>query len=184
MDVSGRMYVANDLILSGKGSSVSLAGQYYGYGNTNASTNNATVEKKDDEGNPVLDGEGNPVMEDVAVNPASSSSAIVINGKDSTVDLLGLTTLQLAGRAYVSLPQEGEADNGLPHVLMGESISVKSNQIAYLVPPECVGTLDGKTIIGQNPIPFTTWSEMLNSLSVYQDKGKDFRILTPLDAAT
>lgn len=177
LDVSGRMYVANDLILSGKGSRVSLAGQYYGYGNTNASTNNATVEKKDDEGNPVLDGEGNPVMEDVAVNPASSSSAIVINGKDSTVDLLGLTTLQLAGRAYVSLPQEGEADNGLPHVLMGESISVKSNQVAYLVPPECVGTLDGKTIIGQNPIPFTTWSEMLNSLSVYQEKGKDFRIV-------
>lgn len=177
MDISGRMYVANDLILSGKESSVSLAGQYYGYGNTNASTRNESVEKKDEDGNPVLGGDGSPVMEDVAVNPANSSSAIVINGKDSMVDLLGLTTLQLAGRAYVSLPQDGDADNGLPHVLMGESISVKSNQIAYLVPPECIGSLDGKTIIGQNPIPFMTWSEMISNLPAYRNEGQDFRIV-------
>ena len=35
---------------------------------------------------------------------------------------------------------------------MGESIAVKGNQIAYLVPAECIGTLDGKTLVGQNPL--------------------------------
>lgn len=157
LDVAGRMYIANDLVLSGKGSSVSLAGQYYGYGNTD------TVTKT--------------TQENLTLNPADTSSSIVVNGKDSSVDLTGLTTLQLGGRAYVALPQEGEADNGLPHVLMGESISVKSNQIAYLVPPECIGTLDGRTVIGQNPMSFDTWSRMMGSLPGYEAQGADFRIV-------
>lgn len=173
LDVSARMYVANDLILSGKGSNVSLTGQYYGYGNTNTTTNQELVPKTDEDGNVVKDESGNPVMEFQRVNPANTSSAIVINGKDSTIDLTGLTTLQLAGRAYVSLSKDDDKDNGMPHVLMGESISVKSNQIAYLVPPECVGTLNGKSVIGQNPVSFETWAEMLKNLPEYQPRKTD-----------
>lgn len=182
MDASGKMYIANDLILSGRGSNVSLAGQYYGYGNINTATAVEQVDKVDGDGNKVVDGDGNPVKEDKNVNPAQKSSAIVINGKDSTVNLVDLTTLALAGRAYVSLGQE-TTDSGLPHVLMGESISVKSNQIAYLVPPECVGTLDGETHIGQNPVSFSTWSEMISDLKKYQAVDEngvplhDFRIV-------
>lgn len=199
LDITGRMYVANDLILSGKGSNVSLAGQYYGYGNTNTSKNQEQVDKTDEDGNVVLGSDGNPEKVLQNVNPANTSSAIVINGKNSTVDLTGLTTLQLAGRAYVSLSADDEKDNGMPHVLMGESISVKSNQIAYLVPAECVGTLNGKSVIGQNPVSTKTWTEMLSSLSEYQtpgtsdqaeagdvddDDGKDFRIVDASREAT
>ena len=171
LDVSGRVYIANDLLLSGKGSNVSLAGQYYGYGNTNETTLEEEVPKLDADGKVVLDSDGKVVKELQRVNPANSSSAIVINGKNTSVDLTGLTTLQLAGRAYISLSKDDEKDNGMPHVLMGESISVKSNQIAYLVPPECVGTLDGKPVVGQNPVSFETWTEMLQSLSEYQTAG-------------
>ncbi len=172
LDITGKAYVANDLILSGKGSSVSLAGQYLGYGGEMGAT--LLGNAKNEDGTDKVDGDGNAVQENV--NPAQRSSAIVINGKDSTVDLTGLNTLQLAGRAYVSL-SDNEEESALPHVLMGESISVKSNQIAYLVPPECVGTLDGKTVIGQNPVSFSTWSEMLASLADYETDGRDFRIV-------
>lgn len=166
LDISGKMYIANDLILSGRGSNVSLAGQYFGYGDTKTQTDSET---QDDGTNRNL-------------NPAESSSAIVINGKDSTVDLTGLNTLQLAGRAYVSLSDDAEEENGLPHILMGESISVKSNQIAYLVPPECVGTLDGRTIIGQNPMTYEAWGKMIETLSTYiqdetQDEPQEFKIV-------
>ena len=199
LDVTGRLYIANDLILSGKGSNVSLAGQYYGYGNTNTSKNQELVNKTDEDGKVVLGGDGKPEKELQNVNPADTSSAIVINGKNSSVDLTGLATLQLAGRAYVSLATDDEKDNGMPHVLMGESISVKSNQIAYLVPPECVGTLNGKSVIGQNPVSIKTWTEMLSSLSEYQQSGtggsaeagsaddgedKDFRIVDASREAT
>lgn len=165
LDISGRMFIANDLILSGSGSNVSLSGQYFGYGDTNGLRDSKT--ETDDDGNEVK----------VNLNPATSSSAIVINGKDSTVDLTGLNTLQLAGRAYVSLSEDDEKDNGMPHVLMGESISVKSNQIAYLVPAECIGTLDGKTIIGQNPMSFETWSKMMIDIPKYAAEGQDFRVV-------
>lgn len=158
LDLTGRMYIANDLVMSGSGSKASLTGQYYGYGDAN-----------------LLAGAG---QEDAAVdNPADSSSAILINGRDSTVDLTGLTVLQLAGRAYVGLPKADQEDNGLPYVLMGESISVKSNQIAYLVPPECIGIMDGSTIIGQNPVSFAAWSQMIDSLPKYKEKGQDFEIV-------
>ncbi len=173
LDVSGRMYIANDLILSGKGSNVSLAGQYYGYGNTNETILEEETTKLDADGKVVLDGDGKVVKEMQRVNPADSSSAIVINGKNTTVDLTGLNILQLAGRAYVSLSKDDEKDNGMPHVLMGESISVKSNQIAYLVPPECVGTLNGVPVLGQNPVSFKAWGEMIESLSEYQTPGAD-----------
>ena len=192
LDASGRMYVANDLILSGKGSNVSLTGQYYGYGNTNESTHEENMPKIDGDGNPVVDGSGNVVKELQKVNPANWSSAIVINGKNSSVDLTGLTTLQLAGRAYVSLSKNDENGGGMPHVLMGESISVKSNQIAYLVPAECVGTLNGEPVIGQNPVSFETWAKMLKSLPEYQTAGsgdvddddKDYRIVDASRAVT
>lgn len=168
LDISGRVFVANDLILSGRGSNVSLAGQYFGYGNETGTTLLGT--EKDEYGN------------DVYINPAAQSSAIVINGKDSTVDLTGLNTLQLAGRAYVSLSDDDETSAN-PHILMGESISVKSNQIAYLVPPECVGTLDGKTVIGQNPVSFATWIQMVSSLPEYAADGRDFKIVDAGKAA-
>ena len=169
LDISGRVFVENDLILSGRGSIASLSGQYFGYGGEMESV---PKEKMDADGNDMFDDEGRQLYE----NPASQSSAIVINGKDSTVDLTGLNTLQLAGRAYVSLDDDLPTSNR-PHILMGESISVKSNQIAYLVPPECVGTLDGKTVIGQNPVSFTTWSEMISSLPDYAADGKEFKIV-------
>lgn len=177
LDVSGRMYIADDLVVSGRGSSVSLAGQYYGYGDTDTAVKTVWTDKKDDNGNIVQGDDGSALQEEVAVNPADTSSSIVVNGKDCMIDLTGLTALQLAGRAYVSLPQEGGADNGLPHVLMGESISVKSNQIAYLVPPECIGTLAGRTLVGQNPMSFDAWLEMMGSLPAYVERGEDFKIV-------
>ncbi len=76
LDVSGRVYIANDLLLSGKGSNVSLAGQYYGYGNTNETTLEEEVPKLDADGKVVLDSDGKVVKELQRVNPANSSSAI------------------------------------------------------------------------------------------------------------
>lgn len=172
LDISGRMFIANDLILSGRNSNVSLSGQYFGYGNVKDTTHSEEVAA-----------EGGGTTE-VDLNPAAYSSAIVINGKNSTVDLTGLNTLQLAGRAYVSLTQD-EEENGLPHVMMGESISVKSNQIAYLVPAECIGTVsNGTTVIGQNPMSFETWNKMISDLSSGKYTAEDNFKLIDVDKAS
>lgn len=157
LSLDSKTYVANDLILTGNGSRATLTKEYYGYG--------SSVETG---------------MGDGAVTP-SLSSAILINGRNATVDMSGVNKLLLAGRAYIGQSlSTGPAASGTPggpagtskSVLMGESIAVKGNQIAYLVPAECIGTLDGKTMVGQNPLN----GEMAASVEDYKNLyGVDFK---------
>ncbi|MEL4106309.1 hypothetical protein AAFA46_05635 [Oscillospiraceae bacterium WX1] len=58
------------------------------------------------------------------------SSAIVINGKHTLLDMSALSVLTLAGHSFV--------DYSSDNVLMGQSISVKSDQLVYLVPAACL----------------------------------------------
>lgn len=157
LSLDSKTYVSNDLILSGNGSRATLTKEYYGYGYSVATG----------------------MTEGEAVDTALSS-AIIINGRNATVDMSGVTRLLLAGRAYIGQSlTTGPAGSGTPggpagtskSVLMGESIAVKGNQIAYLVPAECIGTLDGKTMVGQNPLN----SKMATDMDAYKDRyGTDF----------
>ena len=133
ISLDSKTYIANDLTLSGNGSKATLTKEYYGYG---TSTETGLEDRTTDQEN---------------------SSAIIINGQNSTVNLSGVNTLMLAGRAYIGtnttkkqLDQNTEKNEKA--VLMGESITVKGGQIAYLVPTECLGVYNGETLIGQNPL--------------------------------
>ena len=162
--LDSKVYVANDLTLDGVGSRVALTKEYYGYGN---STFNG------------LPGE--------SAADSAASSAIIINGKDSTVDMSAVTRLLIAGRSYIS-PRLGNTAGqvasdtktpvapGLPSpsapVLMGESIAVKGGQVAYLVPAECIGTLEGESVIGQNPFNADKENDITDFKNTY---GSDFQ---------
>ena len=73
-----------------------------------------------------------------------------------------LDKLLLAGHSYIGTSKavSDELQAALPNpeyvnnadILMGESIAVKGNQIAYLVPDECIGVIDGVTKVGKNPL--------------------------------
>lgn len=157
-----KTYIANDLTLSGNGSKATLTKEYYGYG---ISAESGIGDSKTDQEN---------------------SSAIIINGQNSTVNMSGVNTLMLAGRAYIGtnttkkeLDQNAEAvANGdaakknEKAVLMGESITVKGGQIAYLVPTECLGVYNGETIIGQNPVT----QDVAAKIQTYKnDYGENFK---------
>lgn len=159
LKLDSKTYVADDLILSGTGSKATLMKEYYGYGISHLS---GTEEIK-----------------------AGESSAILINGKNATVDLREVTKFLLAGRAYIGQKSLGgssilpETDSKQP-VLMGESIAVKGNQIAYLVPAECIGTLDGKTMIGQNPLNGETASSMERYKAQYGEAFQEVDVNKPV----
>lgn len=108
LSVTGTCYVSDDLELNGYKDKVTLAGKYYGY---NFQDNYTTS------------GTGNV--------DAKYSSAIVINGKESKLDLTGLTYMMVAGRTYIgrNVGTDGAAD-----IPLGESLSVRTNQMAYYVP--------------------------------------------------
>lgn len=152
LSLDSKTYVADDLVLSGRGSRATLMREYYGYGYFNGTS---VPNDSDDEGK--------------KRKGAEASSAILINGTNATLDMSGVTRLMLAGRAYIGETSLG-ASSILPEtkkeqlVVMGESIAVKGSQIAYLVPAECIGTLDQKTVIGQNPLN----GEMASAIEEYK----------------
>lgn len=135
VDIHGNCYISNDLILNAKKSNVKLNGTYTGY-----STNQ-------------LDGVNN-------------GSAIIVNGKDSTLNLSGISDLVIAGNASIEVPTYDSTGNIKPtsYIMTGDSISMKGNQIAYLVPEACIS-------VGHNPV---LWSEYNNGVSV--DITKDTTI--------
>ena len=150
LNLSGETYVKDDLTVNGKNSSVVLAGHYYGFGYQSVSTS--------------------------ARGPKDSSS-ILINGVSVKLDFSALTELALAGQAYIGttdadddgmkdesrdlFTEDGTAYNTSTNqdVRMGESLSVKTNQLAYLVPPECVGYINGECVLGSNPISLNQYQE-------------------------
>lgn len=117
LNVNGNMYVADDLALNAKESKVTLQGNYYGY---NFQKNY---------------GAGDTVATD-----ADFSSAIMINGKSSSLNIQNLKYLLLAGRTYISRGNNSSNTD----IQMGESIAARTNQLAYYVPERYVKVESGE----------------------------------------
>lgn len=117
LDVNGNMYVADDLALNAKESKVTLQGNYYGY---NFQKNY---------------GAGDTVATD-----ADFSSAIMINGKSSSLNIQNLKYLLLAGRTFISRGNNSSNTD----IQMGESIAARTNQLAYYVSERYVKVESGE----------------------------------------
>jgi hypothetical protein len=104
LDFKGNAYIADDLSLNAEKANFKLYGEYYGY-----SVNNAKSYDTDRNGTP------------------EGSSAIVINGADSTLDLEHTDKIWISGKAFISI---GENAN----FLEGESLTYRALQAAYLLP--------------------------------------------------
>lgn len=115
--LQGNSYVADDLTLNSRGSNITLRGEYYGY-NYQKKYGATKVDSRD----------------------ADFSSAMIINAKNSKLDISGLSYLLLAGRTYISSGNTGK------DVPMGESISVRANQLAYNVDKTYLNTTDPSNI--------------------------------------
>lgn len=121
-------YIANDLNIETNQSRVTLGGKYYGYSYN----------------------EKNLVSSSAVVN-SDYSSAILINGRNTTLGTDNLKSLVLAGRAFVSR-ENADKTKPVSDIMMGESIAVKSNQLAYLVPDEFITAEAGYSDEYSNPV--------------------------------
>ena len=144
LTVHGQAFIADDLTISGTGTKVNLEEEYYGYGNS--------------------------------VAASDQSSAIVINGINSTLDMTQLDNMLVAGHSYIGTKSAVEAIDpsvsgdaiyaNNSDIMMGESIAIKGNQIAYLVPDECIDVLDG-VARGSNPMTLAKDEEIRNNVTHY-----------------
>lgn len=94
--------MADDLSLNGDNCNITIKGKYLGFGSNNALTSNPS-------------------------GKASTSSAIIVNGRNCTLDMTDINYLLLAGKAYVKLTEDSS-------YVTGDSMGLKGNQEIYLVP--------------------------------------------------
>ena len=125
--LSGSTYFADDLTVTGKNNNVKISGNYYGYGSYESATSDDCVSK-------------NQYVQS-GLKGAALSSAIVINGKNTTLDLSDTQKLRIAGRNYIasSKVKAKNSQTNTNDVVTGESLTVKGTQLAYLVPKEVLG---------------------------------------------
>ncbi len=163
IDFTGDIFVQDDLVLDANTSTVTMSGNNYfgfGYNRQNKSYTELTAREKNTDMN------------------SRYSSAIVINGTDASLNMSGMLNLKLAGRAYISRAQEvidktGEfgtaynssTDSQDHDIMTGEAVSIKSNQIAYLLPGDAIAG-------GQNPIAASTYINLVNNNKEVVDTGK------------
>lgn len=71
----------------------------------------------------------------------------------------------------VSIPQN-TAD-----VMMGESMSVKANQLLYLVPTECIGYVKGtdEQVVTKNPMTYAEYDKLLNTPDENSEEYKNLK---------
>lgn len=150
--LDGTTYVADDLTVeknakSGDGSQVKIAGEYYGFGSPNSAKKSRNYTQQ-----------GQSVESDTPrlyddFSDADLSSSIVINGRNTTIDLSAVKKFLLAGRSYIAVSGiKGSSETANSDVMLGESLSVKGSQLAYLVPAALLKT--GNEVSASNPMNY------------------------------
>ncbi|MBO6138371.1 MAG: hypothetical protein J6O71_07140 [Lachnospiraceae bacterium] len=144
-DLGGKTTVSDDLVFKGAGT-VTVSGNYTGFGNSETD--------------------------------ATSSSAVLINAKNARFDTSKAKQVILAGHAFIgedtasehfavydegsNLARSGTSNywtSDTEPIVMGQSVAAKADQVAYLIPPECIGVDKGNTnvtdieIVKANPAP-------------------------------
>lgn len=162
--LDGSTNLKKDLVLEGTGSEAVLAGEYNGFGMAGTMQSAAPEEGE------------NAKDEMPALN-----SAILVNGRDSSLDLSSLETMSIAGHAYVKTAVKSNVTGettaldteNKKNVMMGESVAVKSNQLIYLAPAEAVGCMISKTgaveesVYGCNPLTLEQYEEIMGNPDKY-----------------
>lgn len=155
MDIKANLFALNDLELNANNSSVTLKGNYYGYNDkTLPSTEHSfsKTERHDD----------------------ADSSAIIINGNKSKLDMTGLKSLVLMGKAYVDFEKGAQSGISTETELTktevaatAEGVALKTNQQIYLVPADLLES--------PNPIVSESGSfTFVNAKVGSEDKIKDW----------
>ena len=164
VNLLGTTYLSDDLTIeSGSGSRVTVQGEYYGYGYPESARSSLNKYMYD-----------NPQKR---WSDTALSSSIVINGKNTTLDLSGVRKIMLAGRSYIGTSKvksvNGESNSN--DVMMGESITVKGTQLAYLLPSELIDAskLKNSEMEIKNPMSYSDYEnsglKQMNSVPLKMD---------------
>lgn len=120
-DIRANLYIKDDTELNATASGFKVRGKYYGYGDSTMKDSRTFIPTVDlanfQRDFLVLDAQGNPVKQNNKYVYKSenrghyNSSAIIVNGEKSVLDLEDTRVLYLAGRAYIELSKKVESED-------------------------------------------------------------------------
>lgn len=180
VELKGTTYFNNDIVLqnsAGGTANLKMSGLLYAYGNPSTAQNVAEVYKEMPDGT-----YGFQLADHNAANTgyvdshqADFSSSILINGNNAKLDLRDLKEMVLAGNSYVGASLKGENNTD---VMMGESLSVKSDQRAYLVPATYIAPYCSN-YGGRNPMTAEAYTALQEEMA--GKLGKDVSQISNVD---
>ncbi len=134
---TGSLYIKDDLVL-GNNAKSKLAGKLIMFGNPWVAAD-LEADKNPDKAKI----QSSEVREAARDDMPSYSSSIIVTGSNAGLDMSGLNTMVIGGSAYVDTESQnknlptGKKNN--VNIVTGQSMALKSDQRAYLVPPTLVG---------------------------------------------
>ncbi|MEG0962304.1 MAG: hypothetical protein RSF88_05520 [Lachnospiraceae bacterium] len=163
LTIKGTTHLKNDLMITNSQkvqskNKIKIEGEYFGYGNIETALQASSL---------------NNEIPNIQNHPSAYSSSIIVNGTNASVDLSGLQRMILAGNSYVGAsttdfnnPVTSQKNTD---VMMGESLSVKRNQSAYLVPADCIAPKAESG--GRNPMPAQQYQKLIQELEIMNQQG-------------
>ena len=184
INMDGIMYVADDLDISGRASDVTLKGKYRGYGNAGDYADGSSS---------ILINGGDTKLDFSNLDELLLSGHAYVGAKryDADKDRLaytaaGITDVDPTTTITAGTDKIGDYDKyeeimndvataykatadtisqNNADILMGESISVKANQLFYMVPSECIGYIAGTEMqeIAKNPMTYEEYKKLTDT---------------------
>ena len=172
MDVKANCFVQDDLTLDGTYPKIAMSGRYYGYGSEYGTAENnsaillngvhSTVDFSDLQ---QLTLAGHAYVGGVHYNAADNNPAgdyvedwDEYNLEKKRLDQENPGTTAAWADTGTQLNEDVSVSNN-SDVLMGQSVAVKSDQLMYMVPVECMG-YDGDTqILAKNPVTYEEYTK-------------------------
>lgn len=182
LDLDGKTYVGDDMDIAGRGSSVTLGGSYSGYGNMHGDSEGSSS---------ILINGANTDLDFRGLDELVLSGHAYVGAKkyDADVDRLAYAQGTTVGNVTDDeITEDTDPDklkdyvanaNTMPQntadILMGESISVKPNQMLYLVPPECIGYEAGTNnqVITKNPMTYAEYKMLTDTTTGEYELDED-----------
>lgn len=172
IDMDGQTYVGDDLDIAGSGSDIKLSGVYRGYGNNLGISEGSSS---------VLINGANTDLDFSGLTELILSGHAYVGAKkyDADVDRMAHVTgddaeditsdiIDDMDEYQKNLNGFTETNDTVPQnindVMMGESISVKANQLLYMVPVDCIGYKANSDVqvIAKNPMTYDEFT-LLNT---------------------
>lgn len=182
VSLDGESYVADDITIDGSESSLKLSGKYYGYGNS--------LTGSEDSSSILINGARTTLdfskLQELFLSghayvgtrhydadadrykagggAADAGSDYIENIKDYT-DQIKESISNNSYTVSTNSIKENTTD-----VLLGESISVKANQLIYMVPTECIGyDKVGNHVIAKNPMSYDEYRKLTETYVMGSD---------------